>query len=45
MGQDPLETALLSFEGVAGAPTIQPWEAGLREGLGYAMVEDSEVGE
>lgn len=46
LGQDPLETALLGFEGVAGGPAVHPWEAGRREGVGYAMAEDgAEAGE
>jgi hypothetical protein len=44
LGQDPLESALLSFEGVAGGPAVHPWEAGLRQGVGYAMVEEAEAG-
>ena len=41
MGRDPLERALHSFEGVAGGPAVQPWQAGSRRGIGYAMEEGS----
>jgi len=42
MGRDPLERALYSFEGVSGGPAIQPWQAGSRAGIGYAMEEEGD---
>ena len=36
-GRDPLEGALLYFEGVPGGPPLAPWEAGARAGVGYAL--------
>lgn len=41
-GQDPLEAALLCFEGSAGGPaTYLPWEAGLRLGVGYRLPSEN----
>lgn len=36
-GRDPLEGALVSFEGVPGGPPLAAWEAGSRQGVGYAL--------
>lgn len=36
-GADPLEKALLRFQGAAGGPLPSAWEAGLRLGVGYAL--------
>lgn len=42
-GQDPLEAALLCFEGSAGGPpTYLPWEAGLRMGGGYRLPSEDD---
>ena len=36
-GRDPLERALLQFEGAAGGPQPPAWQIGLRAGVGYAV--------
>lgn len=41
-GRDPLERALHSFEGVAGGPHAQPWQAGSRAGIGYAVADEAD---
>lgn len=41
--RDPLEAALLAFEGVPGGPAVYPWQAGLREDIGYAMADSSSM--
>ena len=42
-GKDPLEAALICFEGSAGGPaTYLPWEAGLRMGFGYRLPSEDD---